>query len=108
MIVDLLQRLSAYVFIVIVGVILYRIGNLLLGRKGEGGKRLILCLAGLFICAFSVCVFWLIIPAQLSQWIPWSIFGLAFAIGGIALVGLSVFASNEAIRRYFSRFLDGI
>lgn len=98
MIVYLLQRLSLCVSVAIVGAIIYLIGNLLLGRKREGGKRLILCLAGLSSWAFSACISWLIIPAQFSQWISWSIVGLVLAIGGIALVGLSVFASNEAIR----------
>jgi hypothetical protein len=90
--------------IFLVGCGLFAIGNRLLGRQSEGGKRLVVFAGGIALCVLGLYLCRLALPAFRADDYPAAIvffLGAASASGAIWLLWASFFASGKTLEGAF-------
>lgn len=105
------EELVIYLGLLAIGWLLFLLGNLLVGHKREGGKRLVLFAVGgaMAALALTMCrIYW---PACAAQMYPAALgfyFGIGlFAIAGV-LLGVAAMAANEKVRSWFVGMWRGL
>jgi hypothetical protein len=106
-----MNELVAYLGIVILGILVFALGNLLLGKKKNGGKRFVIFLAGAFLTGLGAMI--ILVASKAGDWseaFTWclSVAGLFGLLIGIWLVASSVKATNEKIEKVFDSILGGL
>jgi drug/metabolite transporter (DMT)-like permease len=101
----------AYLGLVILGFFLFFLGNLLLGKKNNGGKRFVICLAGAFLSGIGAII--LLGAYKAGDWSE--AFTWLVSAGGLSALALglwwmlwSVKAKNEKVEKVFDSILGGI
>jgi hypothetical protein len=101
----------AYLGLVVLGFFVFALGNLLLGKKQNGGKRFVICLAGAFLTGIGAIILLVVYKAgDWSEAFTWclSVGGLGALASGGYLVVSSVKAKNEKIEKVFDSILGGV
>jgi hypothetical protein len=94
--------------IIAVGWLIFAIGNRVFGRKNEGGKRLLLFVAGLafgFLGAFLCRESWSAVEAEKYPMALVFYLGVGSVAGGVYFFGASIFASGKALDEAFETLL---
>jgi hypothetical protein len=99
-----------YVGITVIGIILYFIGNFLIGERNEGGKRMILAIVGIVsgvlgyftISSYGDSLFHLKFPDGI-----FAVLGTVFLGLGVYLFVAALLASQKHIRKLFDGLLSG-
>jgi hypothetical protein len=97
--------------LITVGLLCVMVGNLVLGPKKEGGKRLVVFTCGCGMSAFSVFMchhFWQAFAAQEYPPALGFYLGVASFAVGMALLWTAVFSTNEKVRSWFEAIFRGI
>ena len=97
--------------ILLIGYLIFLLGQWIFGLKREGGSRLVLFCSGVVLLAIGTgmmfAVFW---PGHLSQNYLWALL-LLLAVGlcllGMALMGVGIMGSNERVRAWMDKLLNG-
>lgn len=95
-----------YIGFTAIGIILYFIGNLLMGERNEGGKRMILAIAGII----SGLLGYYMARHYLGETFPTSclaILGIGFLGFGVYLFSAALFASQKHVIKLFDGILRG-
>ena len=100
----------SYLGIIILGILVFAIGNLVLGKKRNGGKRFVICLAGAFLTALGTIIIFVAVKAgDWNEPFTWCLSAGALAILplGIWLTVSGISAKNEKIEKVFDSILGG-
>ena len=105
-----MNELLAYLGLVFFGILVFALGNLLLGKKGNRGKRFVICLAGAFLAGLGSMI--ILVACKAGDWseaFTWclSAGGLSALAIGVWLMVSSVKAKNEKIEKVFDSVLGG-
>jgi hypothetical protein len=107
---EFFYKIFYFIGITIVGIIVYFMGNFLIGERNEGGKRLIVALVGIIFGALG---YWMISScgdALLHESFPdglFAILGIVIFSFGVYLFYVAIFASQNRIKKWFDGILSG-
>jgi uncharacterized membrane protein len=105
------EELAFALGLIAVGWLLVLIGNLVLGPKKEGGKRLVLFVCGCGMSALAIFMCRHFLSAFAGQDYPAALafyVGAVFFATGVALLWSAVFSANEKVRSWFEAVLRSI
>ncbi len=109
--IELFERLLIYLGILVIGALIYLIGCLAVGSRKEGGKRLVLSVAGSAVSVLAAMGILHFYPAFAAQDYPRAIavpIAFLFLAFGVSVVAASVFGSTEIVRNLFKAVLRGL
>jgi len=101
---SLLLKFVAYVCLLLLGCLIFLLGQWILGWQREGGVRLVLFCAGVFLMAAGTGLIYAVIRFDLIS--QNYIFALLLLLAGVlclygmALTGVSIMGSNERVRAW--------
>ncbi len=104
---ELVIKAGFVILLIIVGIILYKIGNAIWGKTNRGGKRLVLFAIGLGAIAMSVAMFCCIdfkSPKELFLLCLAAVFGVA----GLWVLLVSLFSKPKELDKKFDNIIDSL
>jgi len=101
---SLLVKFVAYVCLLLVGCLIFLLGQWIFGWQREGGIRLVLFFAGVLLTAAGAGIMYAVFRFDLiSQNFLFALLLLVagvLCLYGVALIGVSVIGSNERVRAW--------
>lgn len=109
MIADFLKYLLGLAVLIGGGAIVYLVGEALIGSERRGGKRLVLSVVGLGLCALGagLCHHSLRVGGDVQPVLLFAL-GALFFLGGSSLTLCGVFGRNKTIEKWFWGLMDGL
>lgn len=102
-----MSKLLIYTVIIVVGALLFYVGNVVIGKKNRGGKRLVVLVAGSIMAGIGALLVRVIYDGDFTQWYPWVflVFGLCAGFAGISFIYIALQGKNKTLDEAFKRVL---
>ncbi len=102
-----MSQLLIYTVIIVVGALLFYVGNVVIGKKNRGGKRLVVLVAGLIMAGIGALLVRVVYDGDFTQWYIWLflVFGLCGGFAGLLFVYIALLGKNKTLDEAFRRVL---
>ena len=108
--IDSWAKFAMYIVMLLAGALLYLLGFLVFRGRNEGGARLVLSILGILMSVLGGAMSYHTWPELVAHNYPVALLlplGVIFLAVGMTLLFVSVFGSNQRVRKWFDDILRG-
>jgi hypothetical protein len=102
-----MSKLLILTVVILIGTLLFYVGNVVIGKNNRGGKRLVVLVAGLIMAGIGALFVRVIYDGDFTQWYPWVflVFGLCAGFAGMSFIYIALLGKNKTLDEAFRRVL---
>ncbi len=102
---DIVAKVGFFIALIIIGFLLYKIGNFIWGKPCRGGKRLVLFVLGVGLGALSIAIMKAIDLNTAKEWFLLGV-SLMLALGCLWVLFCCIFSRPKELDKQFDNILD--